>query len=254
MKTLVKSGPADAEKAAALVLLCSSHPVSRETVIVNLPPSSRYTDKVLALVRRGDFLGKFQETFWLYPEDMPAQRILLVGMHLPEEEKQHLGEGPHLQHVIAAAVSASRKLCVTELCLPCTHLLVQRFKPRIMAQLMVEAALLANYQFTKYTSKTENRLPAVASLTLLCDQPEVRKEAEEGARLGSIAGEWTCYARDLQNMPPNELTPEIFASLASAQAKAAGLGHQVLDEKEMQVLGMGALLGVAKAVHSRRAL
>src|SRR5262245_46526647 len=172
MKTLVKIGSTEAETAAALVLLCDSHPSSRETIIVNLPPTSRYADRVLSLVQRGDFRGKFQETCWLFPEGMPAQRILLVGMHLPEEEKRHLGEGPHLQLAIAAAVSAARKLGVTDLCFPFGHLLLKPFKPFGAARLVIEAAVLANYQFTKYLTRAEKKRPALTSCTLLCDHEE----------------------------------------------------------------------------------
>ncbi len=246
MKTLVKFGPVEAEATPALLVLCSSRPSSREAIIVNVPPASRSFEVVSTFIRRGDFTGKFGETAWLYPPHLPAQRLLLAGMYLPEEEKQHLGDGPHLQHVIASAVSAARKVGVTELCVPLGRSLSQPGGERAAAQLIVEAAVLADYQFNRYKSQPEPKDTRLSALTLLCDQAEAAAKFETGARVGAIAGEWTCFARDLQNLPPNDLTPEIFATLAQEKAKSTHLFCRVLDEKEMLALGMGALLGVAQ--------
>ena len=246
MKTLVKFGPLEAEATPALLVLCSSQPATRDTQLANLPPASPYAETVLAFVQRGDFRGKFLETAWLYPQGLPAQRLLLAGMHLPEEEKRHYGEGPHLQYVIAAAVAAARKLGVTELCLPLGGRVRRLLGERGAAQLAGEAAMLPSYQFNTYKKATEEKDRRLAALTLLGESAEAKAKIEAGTRLGAIAGEWTCFARDLQNLPPNDLTPEIFAHLAQEQAEAANLSCQVLDEKEMRALGMGALLGVAQ--------
>src|SRR5258705_9618601 len=53
-------------------------------------------------------------------------------------------------------------------------------------------------------------------------------------------------ARELSNEPGNVLTPREFAARATALAKAAGLGVEVLDEKQIADLKMGLLLGVAR--------
>ncbi|HRJ68742.1 MAG TPA: leucyl aminopeptidase [Beijerinckiaceae bacterium] len=52
-------------------------------------------------------------------------------------------------------------------------------------------------------------------------------------------------ARDLVNEPPNVLTPKEFAARA-AQLKKVGVDVEILGEKEMRKLGMGALLGVGQ--------
>ncbi|MGF0536567.1 leucyl aminopeptidase [Agrobacterium sp. ES01] len=52
-------------------------------------------------------------------------------------------------------------------------------------------------------------------------------------------------ARDLVNLPPNVLGPEEFAARAKAMEKL-GVEIEILGEKEMKKLGMGALLGVAQ--------
>jgi leucyl aminopeptidase len=52
-------------------------------------------------------------------------------------------------------------------------------------------------------------------------------------------------ARDLVNEPPNVLSPVEFAKRAQGLRKA-GVDVEVLDEKAMRKLGMGALLAVSQ--------
>ena len=52
-------------------------------------------------------------------------------------------------------------------------------------------------------------------------------------------------ARTLVNEPPNVLYPESFAERA-AGLKTLGVEVEILDEKAMSKLGMGALLGVGQ--------
>src|ERR1700733_8643610 len=52
-------------------------------------------------------------------------------------------------------------------------------------------------------------------------------------------------ARDLVNEPPNVLFPESFAERAGA-LRTLGVEVEILDEKAMTKLGMGALLGVGQ--------
>ncbi len=51
---------------------------------------------------------------------------------------------------------------------------------------------------------------------------------------------------NLGNEPSNRLTPRMLAERAEAMAKAAGLSVEILDEKKIAELKMGALLSVAQ--------
>ncbi|NCX43927.1 MAG: hypothetical protein EBW74_05700 [Betaproteobacteria bacterium] len=52
--------------------------------------------------------------------------------------------------------------------------------------------------------------------------------------------------RDLGNTPPNICTPEFLADKAQSLGKSHKLEVQVLERRQMQALGMGALLAVAQ--------
>lgn len=73
-----------------------------------------------------------------------------------------------------------------------------------------------------------------------------RRDVASGARVGQIVGEAQNVARDLVNLPPNELTPRAFAERAHAYAGEYGLTCEALDESRMRELGMGGILGVAQ--------
>ncbi|HEY7778926.1 MAG TPA: leucyl aminopeptidase [Ktedonobacterales bacterium] len=63
---------------------------------------------------------------------------------------------------------------------------------------------------------------------------------------GRMLAEATNWARDLGNEPPNVLTPTALAERARAMAERVGLACEVLGPEQMERLGMGALLGVAR--------
>ncbi len=54
------------------------------------------------------------------------------------------------------------------------------------------------------------------------------------------------FARDLVNEPPNMLYPDAYAKRIKAQLKPLGVEVEILDEKKMHKLGMGALLAVGQ--------
>ena len=59
-------------------------------------------------------------------------------------------------------------------------------------------------------------------------------------------GESINAARVLINEPGNFLTPRVLADKAAALGSVAGVTAEILDEKQIEKLGMGLLLGVAR--------
>jgi len=54
------------------------------------------------------------------------------------------------------------------------------------------------------------------------------------------------WARDMANLPPNVCNPTYLARVARAYARANGLRCRVLEEAEMERLGMGAFMSVTR--------
>ncbi|TCD14313.1 leucyl aminopeptidase [Oricola cellulosilytica] len=118
------------------------------------------------------------------------------------------------------------------------------------AAAFAQGLMLRAYEFDKYKTKKENEAngngdqkPAGAQkVTLLVRDPAACKKAWATAE--AIA-RGVMMARDLVNEPANILGPVEFAARAEALS-ALGVEVEVLTEKEMKKLGMGALLGVAQ--------
>ncbi len=104
-------------------------------------------------------------------------------------------------------------------------------------------ARLASYRFDRYrTAEKAESLPALESLVVSSrDEADAEKAF---AALDRVA-DAVFFTRDLVSEPANVIYPETLAKRAEA-LRELGVRLQVLDEKRMAALGMGALLGVAQ--------
>jgi leucyl aminopeptidase len=111
------------------------------------------------------------------------------------------------------------------------------------AALIASGMRLRTYAFKKYkTAKDASQPPLPKSATVMtADVAGARKAYRP---LDAIAA-GVHIARDLVNEPANILNPEEFAVRAKALTKL-GLEVEVLGEKQMERLKMGALLGVGR--------
>ena len=106
---------------------------------------------------------------------------------------------------------------------------------------------LRNYVFDRYKSKKDEeedngRPRLVEKVTIACTDPAAAEKAY--APLATLA-ESVHFARDLVNEPGNVLYPETFAERLKA-LEELGLSVEVWDERKLEELGFGALLGVAR--------
>ncbi len=70
--------------------------------------------------------------------------------------------------------------------------------------------------------------------------------AEQAIAEGKAISAGVALTRTLGNLPGNICTPEYLANQAGQLAESYGLTATVLDREEMEGLGMGALLSVAR--------
>lgn len=105
--------------------------------------------------------------------------------------------------------------------------------------------MLRAYSFDAYKTKKkddEDKPPKTVAVTIVTRAHAGAKKALAEAE--AVAG-GVVLARDLVNLPPNVLGPVEFADRAKALEKL-GVQVEILTEKEMGELKMGALLGVAQ--------
>src|SRR5690606_32716848 len=69
---------------------------------------------------------------------------------------------------------------------------------------------------------------------------------------GQAIAEGVAFTRELGNLPPNICNPAYLAAQAQAFAAAhEGAEAEILDEQQMEALGMGSLLAVARGSANR---
>ncbi len=104
-------------------------------------------------------------------------------------------------------------------------------------------AQLRSYRFDKYKTKQKpEQKPSLARLTVSSAETGAAKRAW---RLLEKTAEAVFFTRDLVSEPANVIYPETLAEQART-LEELGVKVEILDEKAMGKLGMGALLGVAQ--------
>ncbi len=183
----------------------------------------------------GEITGKTGETSLIHAKDAPFKRVLVVG--LGDREKLTAGA---LTKYAGTAVRFLGKRGVAKFAIA----LPEGVDAARAASFVAEGAIAATIDTTIY--RTEADKPVVTTdVTVLAGSLD-RGAVEAGVKRGSIVGEAVNAARLMALTPANDMTPTHLAQRAQDLAKDAGLEFHVLDEAEMTVKGMGALLGVSR--------
>ena len=189
------------------------------------------------LAKSGELTGKTLEFTLVHaPAGLKAARLLLVGAG-----KREQWNGATLRKIAGAALRYLKSRSVKNF----AFLVREGDATEDNAQAMAEGALVAAFETDKYkTDKKNDKSVDVVSLAGYTDAE--RAAGEKGLSKGRVIAESQNFTRELVNEPSNKLTPKILAERAEAMARGAGLSVEILDEKKIADLKMGALLSVAQ--------
>src|SRR5579885_2329285 len=199
-----------------------------------------------AVMRRGESPGKVGQTLLLHHvRGVAAERVLLVGGGRERELDEY-----KFRKMNAAAVETLRRAGAADAvsCLP--ELQVHDRDAGWKVRHSVESVLESVYVFDRLKSRKKD-LPAqpLRRMTLMVDREDAATAAE-GMRIGLAVAGAVRLARDLGNLPPNICTPTYLADQARELAAThRGLKVSVLKRAEIEKLGMGAFLAVARGSH-----
>ena len=113
------------------------------------------------------------------------------------------------------------------------------------ARAIAEGSLLGTYKFSRHRT-TAPETGELAALSLVEVEDSKVAALEAGVEQGKIIAEAANLARDMANEPANYMTPSDMAATAERVAQESELEVEVLDDVQMDGLGMGAIAGVAK--------
>ncbi len=214
----------------------------------SLSPTGQAVDtacegKLKALIARGDIDGKTGKTALLH--DLPgvtAPRVLVIGLGEPGK----FGVPQYIKAIGDAARALKTGVVKTAL-LTLNEITV---KGRDAAWNLRQAVAVADHACYRYTAtlgaKNKKRdEKGLAQLQLLGDDATALTQ-------GVAIAEGVQFTRALGNLPPNICNPAYIAQ--QAQDFAAGKANvscEVLGDAEMEALGMGSLLAVARGSAQR---
>ena len=211
-----------------------------------LSPAGRALDaasggKLNALVQRGDVGGKTGKATLLH--DLPgitAPRVLVIGLG----DSAKFGVPQYLK----AVADAARALKVGPAASALFTLSELEVKDRDAAWNIRQAVIAADHACYRYTATLGKKKNDDAGLATLA----ISGADEQALARGIAIAAGVSFARELGNLPPNICNPAYLAEQARTFAgEHEGASAEILDEAQMETLGMGSLLAVARGSANR---
>ena len=184
---------------------------------------------------RGEFKGKPCE-MWsgrLGGSHFRTQRLLLVGMGPREEITPE-----RVRRMAGCAGLKARQLKLAHLAVAFPAWWINDR----WTELVAEGLTLANYDNGHFKSRGDDHF-FVRQAAISSNGADGHQEAiERGCRIGAAVN----AARLLINEPGNSLPPRELAARAASLAAVPHVTSEILDEKRLEDLGMGLVLGVGR--------
>lgn len=240
MEFSVKSGNPEKQRTACLVLGIYE---SRR-----LTPAAEQFDAACGgylgtLLRRGDLEGKPGQSLLLFNiPNAVCERVLLIGCGREREIDDRRF------HKIAAHVAAAlNETGAIDATVYLSDLPVRGRDLNWKLRQMVEAVETAQYRFDQLKSKKDTTRRALRKIILSVPGRRELSSAEQAVREAVAISAGMALAKDLGNLPANVCTPTYLAEQAHTLAQEfSAIGVEVLEEADMERLGMGALLSVTR--------
>ncbi|UTW47008.1 leucyl aminopeptidase [Bacterioplanoides sp. SCSIO 12839] len=230
--------------------------VQASCIVVTLDQSGKLSDAAQAInsasngflqarVEAGDISGKLAETLLLPGvAGISAARVLLVGTGVEAESSDKALSTTSAIKVLDAIASATSKQSGS-VAVSLAHLADNTLNEAWWAEQTAMAFGRAQYRFTATKPVTETKAeeqPKQAD-TLIWLGDDVSSSLEKGEAVAQGVN----YARDLGNLPGNICTPSYLAEEAEKlAADNANVETIIIDEDQMEAMGAGAFVSVAK--------
>ena len=197
---------------------------------------------ISSLISRGEIKGKFGEIGLVHalakPRKIGARMVAIAGLGKPG----HFN-ADKIRDVSGEFCRSLRKLNCRRIATILHGAGTGGVDPQASAQAITEGALLGLYTFTKY-KKPEYE--DIAEMFIAVKEDRLVPIVDTAIRKGKVVAQATNLARDMVNEPANHMTPSQMAEAAKEIASKYDLECKVFDREDMEAMGMGALLGVAR--------
>jgi len=209
-----------------------------------------------SLVSKGDndFIGRVleTETNWGDKKTLviplpsnPSRKLIFLG--IPGNESWNRRRR---QAAIRKAVLLAKDARVSRIAIFLNDFTLPNMTEEEAVRTAVENVLLADFAFTRYKEEPKGGWPKIGTVDIIV--PRINKSLEKALEEGVIIGEEVNHCRVLANTPGGDMTPQKLAEAALGDSKRIkSLKVKVLEEKEIEKLGMGGVIGVSRGSAER---
>jgi leucyl aminopeptidase len=208
------------------------------------PPAKRLDQVARGALRKAldDLAGKAGSTLLLRAlPGVAAERVLLVGLG----ERKEFSESTY-RDAVRGAAGALKDLGAKDAAL---FLVDMKVGERPLGWNVRHAVLAVRDAFYRFDSLKSNKKPPPPALAHVVLPLSPRAELQQALDEAMATADGMELARTLGNLPPNICTPSYLAEEAKKLAREFKLALEVLERKDMEKLGMGALLAVTNGSH-----
>ncbi len=240
MEYTVKSGNPEKQRIGCVVIpVYASRKLSSSAKIIDKASNGFISN----LVRRGEIEGDLGNTLLLHNvENTLCDRVLLIGCGKEKDINVNT-----FYKINCTMVKTLQSSGATEIASYLTEVVVKRKDISWKIQHSIEAIDECLYKFNQLKSdKKETRRPLRKFIFSVSGRGQLM-QGEQAVRQGMAISAGIHLAKDLGNLPGNMCTPTYLANQSLKLAKQhSNVKTTVLEEKDMEKLGMGSLLSVSK--------
>lgn len=216
-------------------------------VYQNLQLATQLDDNLGQLItnvlERGDMNGKTGDTVLIHAFDQTVQRVLLVGLG----EKAKLNS-KNYRKALSSAIDFLKKTAIKTVVSYLADCEVQGYDWQAKTRACIEVFNAALYRFVEL--KTDKSGGCQLEKLVIAAPEWEQSLAQIGLTQGLAISHGVAFAKRLADLPANICTPSYLAEQAIALAQQHDkLDVKVVEEDEMQSLGMGCLLAVSRGSH-----
>ncbi len=182
----------------------------------------------------GDAKGGYKKAALLYPEK--PKKALVVGLG---DRNEFEPERARVAGAIAARNAGAHEASSLALAGP------DSVDSKALATAAVEGAILASYRFDRFKSTKDDDEESDGHLEEISVVGD--SEIAEAVEASRVAAEAENFARELQDLPSNVVTPSYLAGRANAIAEEhSNVSCEVMGREQIKEKGMGGLVAVSQ--------
>jgi len=209
-------------------------------------PSADSIDKlnqgvITQLIERGDIKGKNSETLLInHLPNSSTERILIIGLGEKEKLTAKL-----YRKALSSAVTALKTLKIKSACCTLVDIEIKDKNTTWKTRQIIEVFNDAIYLFQN-TKSIKDPAIDLEKISISVTQ-ESASEAETGLNQGIAIAKGMDLTKLLADLPGNYCTPTYLAEQAAVVASNSNnMSVEILEESDMEALGMGSFLSVSR--------